>query len=90
MLLTERGIRRYGLFDEVGEGTLFPDGTEAMSGHVVDEHGDVYFFWTGWDQTENRPIFVTWERIGAEPSWLRSAEFRQALEEAGRSPTPRT
>ena len=35
-LLDDLSIGRRVLFDDVGEGTIFPDGTESMSGLVVD------------------------------------------------------
>ena len=43
-LLAERGLGRYATFSEVGEGEEFPDGTESMSGFVIDEAGRVHFF----------------------------------------------
>jgi hypothetical protein len=88
-LLAERGIGRHALFNEVGEGTFFPDGTEAMSGHVVDEQGTVYFFWTAWDEAQNRLTFTTWERELPEPGWSENFEYRQALGVVGRLPPAR-
>src|SRR6266536_2716199 len=88
-LLGERGLGRFALFNEVGEGTIFPDGTESMSGHVVDDEGSVFFFWTGWDEADGRPVFSTWEPDVPDPSWLRNAEYRTALAAVGRLPEPR-
>ena len=45
-LLDDLGFGRRAIFHDVGEGTIFPDGTESVSGHVIDEAGRVYFFWS--------------------------------------------
>lgn len=87
-LLDERGIGRHALFHEVNEGTAFPDGTEAMSGHVVDERGRIYFFWTDWDAERERPRFSTWEEVAAEPAWSSSDEYLDARAAVG-LPVPR-
>ena len=66
-LIGERGIGRHALFGEVNEGTIFPDGTESMSGYVVDEHGHIYAFWTDWD-AELEPFRYAGD--GAPVRWL--------------------
>ncbi len=87
-LLDERGIGRYAIFREVNEGTAFPDGTEAMSGHVVDEQGRVYFFWTDWDAEHGRPVLSTWVEVAVEPAWSESDEYLDARAEVGLPPPP--
>jgi len=85
-LLDELGIGRHALFHEVNEGTSFPDGTEAMSGHVIDEQGRTYFFWTDWDRAHERPQFSTWVEVPAEPAWSMSDEYLDARAAVGLPP----
>jgi len=82
-LLAERGIGRHGIFSDVGEGEMFPDGTESMSGHVIDADGRVFFFWTDWDAERGRPTFETWEPVTPSDDWLDSEEYRAARATAG-------
>jgi hypothetical protein len=77
-LLDEIGIGRRELFHDVGEGSIFPDGTESMSGHVVDQLGRVFIFWTDWDAARKRPVFTTWKQLKPEPSLLASKEYQRA------------
>jgi hypothetical protein len=85
-LIAEHKIGRYALFHEVGEGQRFPDGSEEMSGGVVDEQGRVYTFWTGWDDEHGRATFTTWERIEPEPALAKSREYRDARAMVGLPP----
>jgi hypothetical protein len=87
-LLTEIGIGRHALFHEVGEGKLFPDGSESMSGYVIDELGQVYAFWTDWDAARRRPVFTTWEQVEPEPALLASREYQEARQAVGLAPQP--
>lgn len=82
-LIAERGIGRHALFHEAGEGRAFPDGSEAMSGYVVDEQGRTYTFWTGWDAERGRATFTTWEPVELEPRMLASREYQEARAEVG-------
>jgi len=84
-LLDDLGIGRREIFDDVGEGTIFPDGTESMAGHIVDELGRVFFFWTDWDAARGRPVFITWRQIEPSPSLIASKEYRQARASLGLS-----
>ena len=77
-LLAERGVGRYATFSEVGEGTFFPDGTEDASGFVVDQHGRVFFYWTGWDAERDAVVFSTWKQVAPEPGWERDPEYQRA------------
>lgn len=77
-LLDELGIGRRALFHESDEGTIFPDGTEAMTGHVLDEAGRVFLFWTDWDAARARPVFTTWQQVQPEAGLLASVEYREA------------
>ena len=54
-LLDDLGIDRRVLADVVGEGTIFPDGTESMSGHVMDDLGRVFFFLDGLGRRSRTP-----------------------------------
>jgi len=83
VLIGERGIGRHALFGEVNEGTLFPDETEAMSGHVVDEQGRIHFFWTDWDAERQRPTFVIWREVLPEDRWLTDGEYLRARRAVG-------
>jgi hypothetical protein len=85
--LDDLGIGRRVLFDDVGEGTIFPDGTESMSGHVVDELGRVFFFWTDWDAARRRPVFTTWRQIEPSPSLTASKEYQRARAALGLAPS---
>ena len=82
-LIGERGVGRHALFGEVNEGTIFPDGTEAMSGHVVDEQGRVFTFWTGWDAERQAPVFVTWREVGPDDRLNADREYLQARRAVG-------
>jgi hypothetical protein len=82
-LIGERGVGRHALFGEVNEGTLFPDGTEAMSGHVVDEQGCVYAFWTDWDSERQCPVFVTWREVRPEGHLVADREYLEARRAVG-------
>jgi hypothetical protein len=85
-LLDDIGISRRVIFHDVGEGTIFPDGTESTSGHVIDELGRVFIFWTDWDAARGRPVFTTWKQIEPEPSLNASKEYRQARATLGLAP----
>ena len=82
-LIGERGVGRHALFGEVNEGTLFPDGTEAMSGHVLDEHGHVYAFWTDWDPERQGPVFVTWREVSPDGPMVADREYLAARRAVG-------
>ena len=84
-LIGERGIGRFALFDEVGEGTVFPDGTEDVSGHVIAEDGRVFFFWTAWDAERGRPTLGTWQEVKGEIAGAGSGEYRRARAAVGLS-----
>ena len=77
-LLTELGIERHAIFWDVGEGEEFPDGTESMSGNVIDFEGRVYFFWTDWDAERGGPKFGIWRRDEPRDNWLEDGEYRAA------------
>lgn len=87
-LIADKKIGRYALFHEVGEGRQFPDGSEEMSGGVVDEQGRVYTFWTDWDAEHSRARFTTWDQIEPEPALAKSQEYLDARAEVGLLPLP--
>src|SRR4249919_771481 len=82
-LLDDIGIGRRAIFHDIGEGTFLSDGTESMSGLVVDELGRVFIFWTDWDAARERPVFTTWTKIQPEPALTASNEYRQARASLG-------
>jgi hypothetical protein len=74
VLIVARGVGRHALFGEVNEGTIFPDGTESMSGHAIDEQGRIYAFWTDWDDDRCEPVFAIWREVMPEAHWLADGE----------------
>lgn len=84
-LMTELGLGRHALFDEVGEGMMFPDGTESMSGSVIDETGRIFMFWTDRDAARGRPVFTTWEEIDPASLWSEGGEYLEARADVGLS-----
>ncbi len=82
-LIAERIPGRHAWFWVVQEGATLPDGTYDESGHVIDEQGRVFAFWTGWDTARNTVTFESWEQVQPEPSWTDSVEYRQAREAVG-------
>ena len=82
-LLEDRALGRYAFFFVTGEGEIMPNGVEDASGHVIDEHGQVYAFWLGWDASRQSPTFTEWEVVQPEPHWPENAEYRQARERVG-------
>ena len=54
-LLTEKGIRRYVIFDEDEEASeVLPGGVYPVSGHVLTAEGRVFHYWL--DGTRTRAI----------------------------------
>ena len=89
-LLQAKGFRPgdYALFFTVGEGLALPDSkpgddVEEASGCVLDRQGRVFRFWLGWDEQAQAPALVEWEQVQPQAHWLRSAEYRRALEKMG-------
>ena len=82
-LLRERGIGRHATFFETGEGEEFPDGTESMSGSVIDADGRVFSFWTDWDEERVGPTFGIWREETPSDDWLTSEEYRAARAAVG-------
>ena len=82
-LIAARGVRRYGMFFVTGEGTFFPNGVEESSGFVVDQQGQVFSFWTGWDSSRREVTFSQWELVDPEVDWPDDDEYRKARKHAG-------
>jgi hypothetical protein len=68
-----------------GEGTFFPNGVEESSGYVIDRHGSVWSFWTGWDPDRGEVILTEWDYVIPEPSWLGDEEYQRARAAVGLS-----
>ena len=85
-LVRERGLHRFGLFFVTGEGNDLPNGDEEASDYVIDNRGQIYSFWTGWDAARHEVVFTEWERVDEEPEWRGVREYEQARERAGIPP----
>ncbi len=77
-MVRERGLRHFAFFFVTGEGEDLPNGDEEKSGYVIDEHGRIYSFWTGWDGELRKPVFSARELVRENPAWLESDEYRRA------------
>jgi hypothetical protein len=82
-LIAERVAGPFAIFDEVGEGEFFPNGTESMSGHVILEDGRVFFWWMDWDAERGRPTLGTWDEVEEDLSHDPSEEYQRARQAAG-------
>jgi hypothetical protein len=82
-------LRRFGLFFVTGEGEYLPNGDEEQSGYAIDDQGQAYAFWTGWDHLHQVVVFSEWEPVDIETEWLGVAEFERAWAAAGLSPIRR-
>lgn len=67
----------------MGEGKRLPDGSEDVSGYVLDELGRVFFFWLGWDDECQGVTFSEWEAVEPEPDWTSIGEYRRARQALG-------
>ena len=85
-LVRGKGLQRFAFFFLTGEGRRLPNGHEVVSRTVVSESGDVYSFWTAWDDVRGEPTLTRWRQIEPDPSWLEDPEYRGALDELGLSP----
>jgi hypothetical protein len=86
-LIRARGLRRFGLFFVAGEDELLPNGDVETSGYVIDEHSQIYSFWTGWDADHNEVIFSEWELVDEEAEWRGVGEYERARATAGLLPS---
>ncbi len=77
---------RHAFFFTSVEGLFMPDGTEEVSGYVIDEQGCVFSFWMDWDARRGAPALGTWKKVEPQPHWVRSREYRQAREAVGLAP----
>lgn len=85
-LIAQRLAGRFIILDDVGEGTIFPDDTEETSGIVLDEHGDLWSFWTAWNAAAEQPTLSIWRRTEASPRDYASDEYRRARAMVGLPP----
>lgn len=88
-LVRERGLGRFALFFVTGEGEYLPNGDEEQSGYVIDDQGQAYAFWTGWDDAQRAVVFSEWEPVDVEVEWAGLAEFERARVAAGLTPMRR-
>jgi hypothetical protein len=86
-LIRERGLQYFGLFFVTGEGEDLPNGDEEQSGYVIDDQGQIYSFWTGWDDTREQVTFSEWELVDEEPDWRGVGEYERARARVGLAPT---
>lgn len=82
-LVRGRGLQTFAYFFVTGEGEVLPNGVEAASGHVIDDSGHIYRFWTGWNGEAGQPWFRIWKPTTPEPRWDHSAEYQRARQEVG-------
>src|SRR4051812_34281368 len=82
-LLGERIQGRHALFFTSDEGTLLPDGTEAMTGYVIDEQGAIHAFALGWDAQQGPPALTRGRCKDPEPFWDNVEESREARRAVG-------
>ena len=79
--------KRFGVFYATGEGDFFPNGVEEASGHVVDDEGRHYTFWTSWSHARSAVEFGWWYDVEPSPEdlagWQDSEEYRDARRQAG-------
>jgi hypothetical protein len=85
-LVKAEGASPYAPFFVAGEGRRMPNGLEETSGYVVDTHGRVFSFWTGWDAERGKMVFRHWDAVEPERDWLEDEEYREALDKVGRTP----
>jgi hypothetical protein len=76
------------MFFVTGEGEYLPNGDEETSGFVIDDSGQAYSFWTGWDSARQAVTFSEWETVDVEAEWLGVGEFERARAAAGLPPRP--
>jgi len=78
-LLAELGITEYRLFLLQEEGSLLPDGNEAVSGFVLDISHRVYGFWLAFDEATDRYVLQPfYEVTNPEKEFRADAEYRRA------------
>jgi hypothetical protein len=87
-LITDKGLKRYGLFLVSGEGRRLPDGSDETSGYVVNQDRRVFYFWIAWDAERRRAAFTEWEEVEPEPDWADDSEYHEALAAAGIAHSP--
>lgn len=75
----------YEFFFVSGEGEFFKNGVERSSGLVMNQHGQVWSFWTGWDDARDEVTLASWEAVPIEPDWSEDQEYREAREALGLS-----
>jgi hypothetical protein len=85
-LIQERGLRRFALFFVAGEDDLLPNGDEEKSGYIIDDQGQIYSFWTGWDAERQTVVLAEWEVVDEEPAWRGVSEYERARVSAGLAP----
>lgn len=82
-LVRTKGLGRFAFFLTSVEGSFMPDGTEEVSGCLIDEHGRVFSFWTEWDAKGSAPTLGEWEQIEPQPHWARIREYQEARKAVG-------
>lgn len=83
-LLDERGIGRHALFLTQREGTILPNGLEAVSGFVLDERGRVHGFWLAWDEARRALTLAPFYPVNdVEAEFVGDAEYQTARRALG-------
>jgi hypothetical protein len=84
-LVRRQGLERFAYFLVSGEGRFLPSGVEVTSGHVLDATGQVFRFWTSWDDKQDQVSFKVWKPTPPNPRWERLGEYQRALVAVGLS-----
>jgi hypothetical protein len=77
-LIAKRLSGRFIILDDIGHGTIFPDDTEEVSGTVLDERGELYTYWTGWDTRAGRLTLWIWRREEIDERVRQWGTYRRA------------
>ena len=62
-LILEQAAGRSPVIHVVPLGRRFPDGSEALSGQILDELGQAYRFETQWDAERDRVVLGSWQPV---------------------------
>lgn len=81
-LLRERGIGQHALFLTQQEGTVLPNGLEAVSGFVLEPSGRVHGFWLAWNEQRQAPTLAPFYLVeDATTAFAEDAEYHAARRE---------
>ena len=83
-LLRQRGIGRHALFLTQREGSVLPNGLEALSGFVLEPSGRVHGLWLAWDEARQAPTLAPFYLVeDAASTFAEDAEYQAARRSRG-------